>query len=116
MRASSRSFSRNQFLEVASHLVSNLGIRSEPDAGEDRVAIVPQSVAQLTELGWDVIVEQGAGDAAGFPDSQYVEAGATVGDTAAIAACEIVLVVSNPSPDFIRGLGKGTIVAGFLEP
>ncbi len=96
--------------------MSNLGIRSEPDSQEHRVAIVPQSVAQLTELGWDVIVESGAGDAAGFPDSQYVEAGATVGDSAAIAACEIVLVVSPPSAQFIGGLTRGAIIAGFLEP
>lgn len=113
MRASSRGI---RFLEVASLTVSNLGIRSEPDSREHRVAIVPQSVAQLTELGWDVIVEQGAGDAAGFPDNQYIEAGATVGDAAAVAACEIVLVVSPPSPEFISGMASGAIVAGFLEP
>ena len=64
----------------------------------------------------DVIVEQGAGDDAGFPDHQYVEAGAKVGDAAAVAACEIVLVVSPPSPEFISGMNKGAIVAGFLEP
>ena len=96
--------------------MSNLGIRSEPDLQEHRVAIVPQSVAQLTELGWDVVIERGAGDDAGFPDSQYVEAGAAVGDATAIAACEIVLVVSPPSPEFVRGLAKGATLVGFLEP
>ncbi len=77
---------------------------------------MPQSVPQLTELEWDVVVERGAGDAAGFPDDQYVAAGATVGDAAGIAACNIVLVVSPPTPEFIGELSRGAIVAGFLEP
>jgi len=80
------------------------------------VAIVPQSVGSLIELEWDVVVESGAGDAAGFPDEQYVEAGATVGDPAAIVASDIVLAVAPPHPEFVKLLSPGTVLVGFLDP
>lgn len=55
-----------------------LGVLKETAAGETRVAIVPASVPALRKAGWEVIVESGAGQQAGFPDSEYVNAGANV--------------------------------------
>ncbi len=102
--------------QLALSLVAQIGIRRELDPLEHRVAIVPQSVGILTEADWAVVVESGAGDDAGFPDQQYLDAGATAGDAAAIASCDIILGVSAPTPEYISGLAPGTIIAGFLDP
>ena len=69
-----------------------VGVPREGPAGESRVALVPSVVPQLVRAGLDVIVERGAGDAAGFPDDAYAAHGATgersdpqrIGDDAAI--------------------------------
>ncbi|MCS7237549.1 MAG: Re/Si-specific NAD(P)(+) transhydrogenase subunit alpha [Thermoguttaceae bacterium] len=55
-----------------------LGVLKELTPGEQRVAIVPASAAALRKSGWEVLVEQGAGEAAGFTDADYQAAGATV--------------------------------------
>ena len=60
-----------------------IGVPKEIVPGERRVALVPDGVARLAKAGLEVLVERGAGAEAGFPDDQYVAAGATMGDTAA---------------------------------
>ena len=57
-----------------------VGVRSETAPGERRVALIPDAVKALGERGVDVVVEAGAGEGAGHPDSQYTEAGAEIGD------------------------------------
>ena len=57
-----------------------IGVVKEARTGETRVAATPATVAQLLKLGYDVVVEPGAGAASSFPDAAYVEAGATIGD------------------------------------
>ena len=54
------------------------GIIGETYAGERRVAIIPATVPALAKLGIEVLVEPGAGAAAGFPDDQYQARGATI--------------------------------------
>jgi NAD(P) transhydrogenase subunit alpha len=65
---------------------------------EHRVALVPESVAKLAKAGADVVVEQNAGTAAGFPDSQFTAAGATIAATPAqaLTAANVVLSVQPP--------------------
>ncbi|MBN8644031.1 MAG: Re/Si-specific NAD(P)(+) transhydrogenase subunit alpha [Planctomycetes bacterium] len=55
-----------------------LGVPRELARGEKRVALVPESVKKLTQAGFGVLVEHGAGERAYFPDKAYLEAGATV--------------------------------------
>jgi len=93
-----------------------VGVPGETAPGENRVAVVPQSVAKLNELGWDVVIESGAGVAAGFPDDDYSAAGDTVGDGAAARRAEIVLVVGPPPPYLVRAMRRRCTVAGFLDP
>ena len=59
-----------------------IGVLREASPGETRVAATPATVTQLRTLGYDVVVEPGAGVASSFPDEAYVEAGATIGDAA----------------------------------
>lgn len=93
-----------------------IGVPAEPAPGENRVALVPHSLANLTALDWDIVVESGAGSAAGFPDADYLEAGVTIGDGADIAASDLVVTVAPPSPDFVASLKEGATLVGFLDP
>jgi NAD(P) transhydrogenase subunit alpha len=52
-----------------------IGVVKESRAGERRVAATPATVLQLLKLGYEVVVESGAGVASSFPDEAYVEAG-----------------------------------------
>jgi NAD(P) transhydrogenase subunit alpha len=55
-----------------------IGVLSETLQGERRVALVPDVVAKLAASGFEVVVEAGAGEQAGFPDDAYREAGVVV--------------------------------------
>jgi NAD(P) transhydrogenase subunit alpha len=55
-----------------------VGIPKESFPGERRVALVPAVVSLLTKAGAEVVIEAGAGQAAGYPDASYAEAGARV--------------------------------------
>ncbi|HWV56227.1 MAG TPA: hypothetical protein VNZ57_02035, partial [Longimicrobiales bacterium] len=50
----------------------------ERAAGERRVALVPDVVAQLVRAGYEIRIARGAGEAAGFPDAAYEKAGASI--------------------------------------
>src|SRR5690349_3275284 len=92
-----------------------VGIPKESWPGETRVAVIPAGVAALKKAGLDVAVEHGAGDAAGFPDSAYVQQGAAILDRAEILAnAEILLTVrATPAPGALR---RGQVVIGFADP
>jgi NAD(P) transhydrogenase subunit alpha len=77
---------------------------------------VPDTVGKLTAAGLTVTVENGAGVAAGYLDSLYADAGATLAARDAIASADIVLAV-QPLPRADAGeLAEGTIVLSFLQP
>lgn len=62
-----------------------VSVPRETYAGERRVAATPDTVTRLLKLGFDVVIEQGAGVDAGFDDVAYEAAGARIVDLA--AAC-----------------------------
>ncbi len=94
-----------------------LGIPLERAAHERRVAAVPASVKVFAGWGWDVRVESGAGNAAGFPDDAFAEAGATiVADPAAAHDADLVLRVEQPTFDEVAMVPEGAVLAGFLDP
>ncbi|MDX6555323.1 MAG: H+-translocating transhydrogenase subunit alpha [Miltoncostaeaceae bacterium] len=97
-----------------------LGVPRESLEGERRVAITPTVIAQLTKAGLDVVVESGAGEAAGFTDAAYADKGATIGSrddafAAQIVAQVRVLGADAESPDLDR-LREGQIVIGMSAP
>ena len=63
--------------------VCAIAVPREAAAGEGRVALVPETVGRLVADGFEVVVERGAGAAAGFPDEDYAEAGATLREAGA---------------------------------
>jgi NAD(P) transhydrogenase subunit alpha len=90
-----------------------VGIPRETTEGERRVALVPETVGKLSGAGFEIVVEQGAGDAASFPDTAYTEAGATLGDA---WEAEGVVKVRKPSAAERERLRAGQLLVGFLEP
>jgi NAD(P) transhydrogenase subunit alpha len=96
-------------------------VPKEVQSGERRVALVPESVARLASDTVSVTVEAAAGVAAGFPDSAYAEAGATVSaDAATLHAADVLLKVRPPlhsgTIDEVGRLREGAVLIGFLEP
>jgi len=89
-----------------------VGVAKETVPGERRVALVPETVVRLG-AGVDVVVEAGAGIAAGFPDEAYVEAGATVGDP---WSTQVVIKVAAPSAAEASKLHDGQVLVAFLSP
>jgi H+-translocating NAD(P) transhydrogenase subunit alpha len=90
-----------------------IGVLKESSAGETRVSATPSTVGQLLKLGYDVVVEAGAGLASSFRDEAYVEAGATIGDP---LSADVVLGLNAPSDEQLDGLAPGTMLVGLLSP
>jgi NAD(P) transhydrogenase subunit alpha len=96
-----------------------VGIAKEVFPGERRVAATPETARRLIEkLGFDVLVESGAGEAASFPDDAYREAGCEVAAAAAEIwqQADIVLKVRAPEEDEVQQLREGQTLIGFLAP
>ena len=93
-----------------------VGIPKEQRAGETRVAATPASVKKLKALGFDVVVEAGAGGASYFADQDYAAAGAAVGGTADALGADIVFKVARPSDDEIAQMKRGAVLAAILAP
>jgi len=75
--------------------------------------MVPELVGKLTKLGYDVVIEAGAGRAALIADEEYVEAGATVDDRA-LETSGLVVSVQPLEPAAIRRLPRGAATISFL--
>jgi H+-translocating NAD(P) transhydrogenase subunit alpha len=75
-----------------------IGVPKEVHAGEQRVALTPETAGRIQKLGYDICVEAGAGAAAQFSDESYREAGVEViADTRALwANSDIVMKVLEP--------------------
>jgi H+-translocating NAD(P) transhydrogenase subunit alpha len=93
-----------------------LGVVAEADAGETRVAATPATVRQLVNLGYEVMVEAGAGAKASFPDDAYAEAGAKIGSHDDCWQSDIVVKVNPPSGTEIGELRDGATLIGLLSP
>jgi NAD(P) transhydrogenase subunit alpha len=94
-----------------------VAVVKEGAPGERRVALVPETVPRLTAAGLEVLVEQGAGDAAWYPDSAYLETGATIATTADLyAAADVILTVTRPDEAAMGRLRAGQTVVGMLSP
>jgi NAD(P) transhydrogenase subunit alpha len=84
--------------------------------GEGRVAGSPESVKKLKTLGFDVIVEAGAGFLSRIPDSEFEKAGAAIGSAADAARADVVLKVRRPSAAEVAGYKSGAIVLAIMDP
>ena len=95
-----------------------LAVPRETKPGENRVALVPDSVAKLTKTSVIVRIETGAGVSAGFVDEAYTGAGAVIAaDTKSLYTdADIILKVARPSKEEMQQMPPGAAVVGFLSP
>ena len=100
-----------------------IAVAKETFPGERRVAVVPATVAQFTKAGLEVIIQAGAGLAAGFPDTQYGEKGARIVPTreeafTADAVLQVRCLGANPAAGRadMEHMRSGQIVIGMCDP
>src|ERR671919_727453 len=94
-----------------------VAVPRETAPGERRVALVPETVSKLRDAGFEIRVERGAGEAAGFLDSSYEDAGAELVDRGSLlAGADGVVRVASPSAHEAAALQSGTVLIGFLQP
>jgi H+-translocating NAD(P) transhydrogenase subunit alpha len=95
-----------------------IGSPREIYAGEARVGMTPDSAVQLQKLGYECIIEAGAGKGAGLSDDAYRAAGVTVVDTAAALyeTADIIAKVRPPEALEVDRLGPGKTLISFFYP
>jgi NAD(P) transhydrogenase subunit alpha len=94
-----------------------IAVPKESLEGERRVALVPDVVKSLLKNEQlEVVVEAGAGEAAGHPDAQYEEAGAKILAGDVVSGADVVLHVAVPSAADIAGLSSGQVFISHLNP
>ena len=95
-----------------------IGVPRETFPGERRVATTPDVAGQLQKLGFEVLVERGAGEPSSFTDDAYREAGVEVVDSADAlwSAADIIMKVRGPSDEEAARLGPDKTLISFLWP
>ncbi|RFF26771.1 MULTISPECIES: Re/Si-specific NAD(P)(+) transhydrogenase subunit alpha [unclassified Wenzhouxiangella] len=95
-----------------------VGAPKETAAGEARVALTPESAGRLQKLGYDCLVEKGAGLAASFTDEAYEKAGVEVVDSAEALwqQADIIVKVREPSNEEIEAAPEGKTLISFVWP
>ncbi|MBT8043608.1 MAG: alanine dehydrogenase [Verrucomicrobiae bacterium] len=94
-----------------------IGIPKEIKAQEHRVSMIPSSVTELTRRGHRVLVQQGAGDGASYPDELYVAAGAEIINTAEaiFAESELIVKVKEPQASEVAMLNEQHTLFTYLH-
>ena len=94
-----------------------VGVPAEIKDHEDRVGLVPSSVAELVHHGHEVLIEHGAGENAGLTDEQYVAAGARIVPDAesVFAQSEMIVKVKEPLAAERKRLRKGQVLFTYLH-
>ena len=95
-----------------------IGAPRETYPGEKRTALTPDSAGQLRKLGYECLVEAGAGSLAGFSDDAYRAAGVTVVDSAAALykMADVIAKVRPPEAAEVERLSSGKTLISFFYP
>jgi NAD(P) transhydrogenase subunit alpha len=93
-----------------------VGVPKESERGEKRVSLVPDGVSKLA--GLSVLIEKGAGEAAGFPDASYVEKGVSIAPDASslFGQADVILKVNPPSSAEATMVKEGSTIISLLYP
>ena len=94
-----------------------VGILKEIKVAEKRVSMTPAGVISMISNGHDVFVEKAAGEGAGYPDAEYLAAGAAILDTPAeiYQKSDMVMHVKEPQPSEYDLIREGQIVFTYLH-
>ncbi len=92
-----------------------IGVPREP-VDQPRAAASPQTVERMIRLGYEVLVERGAGARAQFPDDAYEAAGAQLTGGALAWGCEVVVSASAPAEEQLALMSRGAVLICRLDP
>lgn len=93
-----------------------IGVPKESSPTETRVAATPSTVPQLISLGYDVVVERGAGARADLPDTAYADAGARLCSPQEAWGADVVLTCNPPTGEELGWMHPGAILVSMLSP
>ena len=95
-----------------------IGVISADGASESRVALTPDAVKKLRKLGFDVVVQSGAGEAAYYADELYQAAGADIAmsSTEVVTQSQIITTVHDLPAAITDSLTSGQVIVGMLDP
>jgi NAD(P) transhydrogenase subunit alpha len=113
-----------QFQNKKSEPMIKIGVPKETYPGETRVALIPANIAQFQKAGAEVLIESGAGERAGYLDSEYLSKGAQIVKSREeiFSNADVVLQVRAVGANPIEGskdiplMREGQILIGFMEP
>ena len=94
-----------------------LAVLKEIEEGENRVAVIPDSIKRLSKNGFDVLIETGAGLASGHSDQDYTDKGATIVATASelISQSDCVVKVRPPTMEEAQALKDGSFYISIIQ-
>ena len=95
-----------------------IAIPKETYPNERSVPVNPQTVAEFTKWGAEIVIEKGMGLGSGFPDEEYSSAGATISDDRRkmIGEADMVLRLRIPPEEEIDWMKKDSIHISYLDP
>ena len=95
-----------------------IGVISADSTHESRVALTPDAVKKLRKLGFEVVIQSGAGQAAYYTDESYQAAGADIANSSidVVAQSQIITTVNDLPAEVTAQLNSGQIVVGMLDP
>ena len=88
----------------------------ETKVNETRVSVTPDTVKLFRGLGFEVLIEEGAGENSGYSDTSYIDSGASIHSKAECLQSDICLCVNMPSEDDLINLRKNSMLIGILNP
>ncbi|MGV1789837.1 Re/Si-specific NAD(P)(+) transhydrogenase subunit alpha [Rhizobium sp. A37_96] len=91
-------------------------VAKESVAEETRVAASVETVKKMRNLGFDVVIEAGAGTLSRIPDAEYEAVGARIGSIGDAKAADVVLKVRRPKGSEIAGYKNGAVVIAIMDP
>ena len=98
-------------------MACTIGIPKETLPKETRVALTPEIAKKLIAKKFKVLIEAGAGERAGYPDSEFQAVGAEVSrDRAQVWGADLVWKIQRPSLDDVGALKQGGVLASLLDP
>ncbi|MCZ4500402.1 MAG: transhydrogenase subunit alpha [Marmoricola sp.] len=93
-----------------------IGIPRESKNGETLVAATSATAVQLQKLGYDVVVESGAGAHASQPDEAFRDAEVTIGTAEDVWSADIVIKVNAPTPEELARTHRGAVIVSMMAP
>ena len=93
-----------------------IGVPKEPTPDQTLVAATPDTVKKLIKLGYQVLVEKGAGEKAAYLDEQYFQAGAEIVDTQEAWQADIVTVLDTPPTNYLDLVKPGALLIARMAP